>query len=264
MLLVDVGNSAVVVASWSRSAAGVSGVPATRDLAIEPLTSQPLPPDEDGRRRLADTIAAEQRQHGHARAAITSVVPDFSAHLCEALSGAWAVDHRAEMPFALNVSAPAAVGADRYCNMAAAAGRGWPEALVVDAGTATTFDVLTGGVFVGGLIAPGVQLAANALGEGAARLPHVVAEAAPARPVADTLGAMAAGAFLAGVHGIAGTIGALLAECGDRPVVLTGGLAPLLLAAHMDLAGRSSWHHDPLWTLKGLALLAALNVPATD
>ncbi|MBU0741240.1 hypothetical protein KJ554_02665, partial [bacterium] len=101
--------------------------------------------------------------------------------------------------------------------------------------------------------------AADALGGRAARLSRVAPAPAPAVPAPDTIGAMAAGAYLTGVHGIAGTIGALLAACGARPVVLTGGLAPLLLAEQAALAGRASWHHDRLWTLRGLALLASLN-----
>jgi len=259
MLLVDVGNSSVTVAACRPPRGADPAAVDARDLAVEPLGAHPLPADPDGRRRLADALASRQADLGLRGAAVASVVPALDAALREALEGVWQADHRAALPFAVAVSDPASVGADRYCNVAAAAGSGWSSALVVDAGTATTFDVLTDGVFVGGLIAPGIRLAAETLGGRAARLSPVAPEPSPARPAPDTVGAMAAGAYLTGVHGIAGTIDALLAAGGERPVVLTGGLAPLLTDERGELPGRASWRHDPHWTLRGLALLALRN-----
>ncbi|MBC8423347.1 type III pantothenate kinase [bacterium] len=250
MLLVDVGNSSVTVASGPD------------ELRIERHADLPLPDDRDdhrAHRALVAEVRSWQRRLGLPDAAITSVVPSVGADLMDALSGAWAVDHRADFPFGLALDDPAAVGADRYCNVAAAVGRGWTSALVVDAGTATTFDVLSEGVFVGGLIAPGLATAAAALGEKAARLDIVRPAPAEPRPAPDTVGAMAAGAYLTGLHGVAGTVAALLAACGDRPVVLTGGLAPLLMSGHEDDTVRAAWRHEPLWTLEGLALLARGN-----
>lgn len=259
MLLVDVGNSAATLGAWTPPDGAQDGRLEPVHVAVTAPVSLAVPPDGEGRRRLAQDIAAAGRRLGRSGAAVASVVPEIDAFLRDVLPDAWHVDHAASFPFALAVADPTAVGADRYCNMAAAAGMGWAGALVVDAGTATTFDVLEAGAFVGGLIAPGIGLAADALGGRAARLPRVAPAAASARPAPDTAGALAAGAFLTGVHGIAGTVDALLAACGDRPVVLTGGQSPLLLEARPPLPGPAAWRHDPLWTLRGLALLARLN-----
>jgi type III pantothenate kinase len=259
MLLVDVGNSAATVATWTPPDAGGEDLPDPADLAPFRHVALPLPDDDGGRRALATEILSWRQRLDLTAVSVASVVPAVGDALREALPGAWFVDHRARFPFDLAVSDPAAVGADRYCNAAAAAAHRWSSALVVDAGTATTFDMLDGGAFVGGLIAPGLGLAAEALGRRAARLEPVPPEPAPPRPAPDTAAAMAAGAYLTGVYGIAGTIAALLEACGARPVVLTGGLAPLLLADATALPGRAAWRHDPLWTLKGLAALAAFN-----
>jgi len=247
MLLVDVGNSSATVAT------------VTDALRIERHADLPLPDRHDDPGALVAGVRSWQRRLDQPDAAITSVVPRIGDALLDALSDAWAVDHAADFPFALAVDDPAAVGADRYCNVAAAAGRGWTSALVVDAGTATTFDVLSEGVFVGGLIAPGLGTAAAALGERAARHGFVAPAPAAPRPATDTVGAMSAGAYLTGLHGVAGTVAALLAECGERPVVLTGGLAPLLVAGQADDPARAAWRHEPLWTLDGLARLARRN-----
>ena len=176
------------------------------------------------------------------------MVPACTEALTAALPTAAVVDHTLALPFAIGVAEPAAVGADRWCNVAAAVARGWRDALVVDAGTATTFDLLVGGCFVGGLIAPGMAFAARRLGEEAARLVPVPFAACPLVAGATTAAAMQAGAFHVGVRGVLGVIEGLLARYGARPVVVTGGLA-----AHL---ARPGWLHDPDWTLRGALTLA--------
>jgi type III pantothenate kinase len=242
-MLVDVGNSSITVAAGPDTSGTVA--------LIETIA---LPSDPASERILQARVGDLSRELDSPRPAVSSVVPRLTDLLREALPGCFVVDHETPFPFDLAVADPAAVGADRYCNLAAAAAEGWTTALVVDAGTATTFDVLRDGVFVGGLIAPGLRLAADALGERAARLPRVAPKPLPATPAPDTEGAMAAGAFHVGARGVLGTLEALRAELADPPVVLTGGLAPLIIDAHAG--GGGDWHHDPLWTLRGLARLA--------
>ena len=140
------------------------------------------------------------------------------------------------------------VGADRWCNVAAACAAGLRDAIVVDAGTATTIDVLDGGTFAGGLIAPGMAFAARQLQTRAAQLWEVPFAPCPLAPGADTAAALQGGAFHVGVHGVSGTVSALLAGRPRAQVVLTGGLGRFLT--------RDGWPWDPLWTLRGLAALA--------
>lgn len=180
--------------------------------------------------------------------AIASVVPAVTAALLAALPAARAVDHTWTLPFAHELREPQTVGADRWCNVAAACAVGLRDALVIDAGTATTFDILQDGIFRGGLIAPGMALAARALQERAARLWPVPFAACPLEAGRDTASALAAGGYHVGVHGVVGTARALLERYPGLTVVTTGGLAE-----HVRQPG---WRHDPLWTLRGLEALA--------
>jgi type III pantothenate kinase len=140
------------------------------------------------------------------------------------------IDETAPRPFATRILHPASVGADRWCNIAGAWARGHRDALVVDLGTANTYDVLTAGVFVGGLIAPGLTTAHEALLRAGARLPAVPF----ARKVewwgTTTESAIAAGSWHQGVGGVAQVLLELRARLGPVPVLLTGGLAPLAAA----------------------------------
>lgn len=251
VLVIDVGNSRVAAALWT---AAPDGGGAVRSAGLPPpgslrrLREWPTPREAAARTALAGDAAGLAAAEGAAGVAIASVVPACGEALRAALPGAVAADHTAPLPFALAVADPAAVGADRYCNMAAAVERGWRDALVVDAGTATTFDLLADGCFRGGLIAPGMAFAARRLGEEAARLSPVPFASCPLEVGASTAAAMQAGAFHAGVRGVLGVVDGLLERYGPRPVAVTGGLG-----AHL---ARPGWLHDPDWTLRGALRLA--------
>lgn len=187
-------------------------------------------------------------RHAPDLAVLVSVVPDLDPLLAFALPGLRPAGLDCPLPFGLDLEDPAAVGADRLCNVAAAAAAGWASALVVDAGTATTFDLLQDGVFVGGLIAPGMAFAARCLGQTAARLAPVPFAPAPLEAGRSTAAALAAGGWHAGQGGIRHIVAGLRARYGDLPVVVTGGLG-----AHLADLGL----HDPDWTLRGALALAA-------
>jgi type III pantothenate kinase len=112
-----------------------------------------------------------------AGAAIGSVVPRVTAPLgaaCRALASGpvIVVDARAPLPIRVDVDEPLTVGADRLINTLAATRLFGSDAIVVDMGTATTFDCITGdGVFIGGVIAPGVQTALETLVRRTSKLP---------------------------------------------------------------------------------------------
>ena len=150
---------------------------------------------------------------------------------------------------ALAVDNPREVGADRLVNALAAYEEYGGPGIVVDFGTATSFDVYSGaGEFMGGAIAPGVATSLRALSSRGAQLPRIEL-ATPKRPIGrSTIEAMRSGA----VFGFAGAVDRIVeeisAELDTEPVIVaTGGLAPSVLEAC-----RTTAKHDPWLTLKGL------------
>ena len=129
---------------------------------------------------------------------------------------------------------PAEVGADRIANSLAAYeeyGRSKGVALIVaDLGTATTFDAVTAkGEYLGGVICPGPQIAAEALFQRAARLPRVDVRKPPTVIGQTTVGAIESGLFYGYLGMVEGLIVRMTAELGGSAVcVATGGLAPLI------------------------------------
>lgn len=159
----------------------------------------------------------------------------------------------------INLPDPSEAGADRIVN-AVAAHQQWPgNLIIVDFGTATTFDVLSaGGGYEGGVIAPGINLSIDALFQATAQLPRVAVE-----PPAEGLGiigkgtvhAMQSGIFWGYMSLIEGLIGRMQKEIpGGAKVVATGGLAPLF-QKHSALIQDV----DPDLTIKGLIHIHALN-----
>jgi type III pantothenate kinase len=166
------------------------------------------------------------------------------------------------VPIAIRTDRPAEVGADRLVNAIAAARLHGTPVVVADFGTATTFDCVAGdGAFVGGAIAPGLELGIEALAGRTAKLPRVELRT-PDRAIGrDTVGAIQSGAILghqALVNGLLARIRVELAEAsGVDPsevrVVLTGGLSGAPWAKGIDDVDAI----DPELTLKGLAILHA-------
>jgi type III pantothenate kinase len=147
---------------------------------------------------------------------------------------------------------PGDVGADRILNgVAAFAAMGGPV-VVVDFGTATTFDVVTGkGEYAGGVICPGIGISADALFQRAARLPRVDVRH-PGRVVGrSTVTSMQSGLYFGYASMCEGILGRIRAELGEpMRVIATGGLAETLAA---DIP--SIERVDPVLTLTGLRLI---------
>ncbi len=157
---------------------------------------------------------------------------------------------------------PAEVGADRIANSLAAYelyGRARRAPLIVaDLGTATTFDVVTAkGEYLGGVICPGPQIAAEALFQRAARLPRVDVRKPPGVVGQSTVGAIESGLFYGYIGMIEGLVRRIDAELGGGALcVATGGLAPLI-APETPLI----LHVDADLTLTGLRLVWERNQP---
>lgn len=160
----------------------------------------------------------------------------------------------------VDVAAPDEVGADRIVNALAAHQLYGGDLVIVDFGTATTFDVVDFvGTYKGGIIAPGINLSLDALAAAAARLPKIVIEApADGQSVIGrtTVDAMHSGVYWGYIGLIEGLVGRIRAEIG-RPtkVIATGGLA-LLFEKHTAIFD----HVDGDLTIKGLALIHERNI----
>ena len=197
--------------------------------------------------------------------AAASVVPELTARLEEI-----ALRHGLPLivagvgtvPIPVRVERPAEVGADRLVNALAAARLHGTPAVVADFGTATTVDaVAADGAFIGGAIAPGLELGLEALAARTAKLPRIELRS-PDRAIGrDTVSAMQAGTVLgyqALATGLLDRIRRELAEQSNVPLeavrtILTGGLSAAPWAAAIDGVDVV----DPDLTLKGLAILHA-------
>ncbi len=151
---------------------------------------------------------------------------------------------------------PQEVGADRIVNAVAAHDRVGGACIVVDFGTATTFDVVTArGEYAGGVIVPGIAISAEALFEKAARLWRVEIRR-PERVVGKTTASsIQSGLYFGYLSLVDGMIDRIVAETGGKPRVLaTGGLAELFGGGSERID-----EVDPLLTLKGLRLIDERN-----
>ncbi len=140
-------------------------------------------------------------------------------------------------------------GADRLVNAVAVLAEYDKPAIIVDFGTATTFDVInTDGHYAGGVIAPGINLSLKALGDAAAQLPQLKIEKPPQVIGRNTIDAMQSGVYWGYIGLIEGTIKRIQNELGvECMIIATGGLAPLF-ADGTSLIEKI----DPDLTLKGL------------
>jgi type III pantothenate kinase len=160
----------------------------------------------------------------------------------------------AEWPLQLDVDEPQNVGADRALNAIAAHAKYPGDLLIVDFGTATTFDVVTSsGAYAGGIIAPGINLSLDALVSAAAKLPRIAIEAPDSDSVIGrtTESQMIIGIYWGYVAMLEGLATRIKREIG-RPVtvVATGGLATLF-DKHTTVFDAI----EPDLTVQGLSLL---------
>ncbi len=149
----------------------------------------------------------------------------------------------------VKIDKPEELGADRLVNTIGVVAYYKPPAIVVDFGTATTLDVVDEtGAFVGGVIAPGINLSLNALYMAAAKLPKVSISRPPKVIATNTVTAMQSGVYWGYVELISGMIRRMKEEMGrDMQVIATGGLSSLFQESIPEIN-----HIDEDLTLKGL------------
>jgi type III pantothenate kinase len=167
-------------------------------------------------------------------------------------------DKDVDLGAAVRVDNPREVGADRVINAIAAHTTYGGPLIVIDFGTATTFDVVDGtGAYCGGCIAPGINLSMEALHMATAQLPRLQVVNPGQAPVVGTttVAAMMSGVFWGYIGLIEGLVGRIKAERGENlKVVATGGLAPLFAEATTVIQ-----HIDPDLTMRGLVAVHERN-----
>ena len=251
LLAIDAGNTNLVFALVDREA-----IRARWRIATDP-------------RRTADQYSVWLHQllelEGYARsdvdAVIIGTVVPRALHNLEVLSSKYfgvdpliAGQGAAAWPLKLDVDEPQSVGADRALNAIAAHAKHPGDLIIIDFGTATTFDVVDGtGAYKGGIIAPGINLSLDALVNAAAKLPRIAIEAPGGAEVIGrtTESQMLIGIYWGYVAMIEGLVQRLKHEI-DRAVsvVATGGLATLF-DKHTDAFDAI----EPDLTIQGLSLL---------
>lgn len=206
--------------------------------------------------------------------ALSSVVPTLTETFVELARHYLEIDplvvtSRIQCGIEIAIDQPDQAGADRIVNSAAAAHLYGGHAIIIDYGTATTFDILVsdgtphGGAYCGGAIAPGIRVAHDALVSRAARLHKVDLAPPPLAIGTNTIHAMQSGLFwgyVAMTEGMVVRLKRTMVTSGmvrpDAPiqVIATGGLAPLF-REHTDMIDVIA----PELTLEGLRILWALN-----
>ena len=213
----------------------------------------------------ASALTAYLTQAGHStqevRAAIVaSVAPQVTHSVCDGVLVATTrqpviVDGRSTLPITLDVDEPLTVGADRIVNTLAASQVFKRDTIVVDFGTATTFDCITGdGRFIGGVIMPGIRTASDDLVRKTAKLPATELTPPPRVIGRRTEDCIRAGVLWGTADAVDGLVRRIKAEWPGKKApqtIATGGLAGLIAPLSKEI---ESVHPD--LTLVGLRLAA--------
>jgi type III pantothenate kinase len=239
ILCIDIGNTSIKLARVEgRRVGAVIRVPAGASAAA-----------------LAGAVRRAAGR-GIESAAIASVRPGSTGRVRAAVRrelglDALVVSHRSRLPIRIATRRPARVGVDRICSACGALPGRARDAIVIDAGSAITVDLVLDRTFTGGLIMTGPQMMLSALHRFTAQLPDLTMAPGGGR-FDDTVPAMLTGAEVASAGAILEAVRLLRGHSGGRPPVwLTGGHATRL-SRHLPAA----WKRVPDLTLIGLAAIA--------
>ncbi len=225
---------------------------------------------ESARGRTADEYAVQLRtllsMHGVApdavqAAIVACVVPSLTESMLQLVRSSFGREALVVGPgirtgMAILIENPREVGADRIADAVAGYEKAKGGVIVVDFGTSTNFDVVTPkGEYLGGVLAPGLQISADALFARAAKLPRVEIVKPPKVVGRNTVHAMQSGIVYGYVGLVDGLVERLLAELGyPCAVIATGGLASLIAPLSKTIG-----ETDDILTLTGLRLLYERN-----
>ncbi|HEY0159071.1 MAG TPA: type III pantothenate kinase [Thermoanaerobaculia bacterium] len=246
LLVVDLGNTNLVLGIYR----GAELINSWRLATARERTA-----DEYG--ILARQLVGDAIHNNLEGAIVASVVPPLNSAMTFMIRKYFGIEPLFVEPgvktgVAIHVDNPAEVGADRIVNCAAAHERYGGPTVIVDFGTATTFDVVTANAeFIGGVIAPGLNISAEALFARAARLPRVDIRKPDHVIGTNTVVNMQSGIYFGYLGLVDGILARIRREVPDlKRVVATGGLATLFAedSEHIDEV-------DPELTLKGLKII---------
>lgn len=237
LLLINLNNTWTKVAPWKQGKLGRIERVKTAELTLSQV------------RKWKDRFPA-------APLCLASVVPDQDHYFEKIYSPRQfhRITHRSPLGFPISFPRPATVGADRLANAAAVHAHYRPPAIVLDFGTALTFDIIDAdGSYRGGVITPGLGVFTDYLAERTALLPRLTLQP-PAKVIGtSTRHAMRSGAY----YGYRGLVREILAgikaelDCPQITVIATGGHSSLLSPSIPEIQ-----HLDPPLTMKGIAHIA--------
>jgi len=262
LLAIDVSNTHTGIAWWPDEADEASDPPHWQ------ISSDPNRTVDELRVLLARLLADEGRNPAEVEACVIAcVVPEILGTLCATCRRMFGIEPLVVGPgvksgLRIRTENPREVGPDRIAGAVAAVARFGGPVLVLDFSTALTVDVVGAeGDYLGAIIAPGIEIAAEALARRAARL-HRFELTPPPRAIADDTDAALRSGMVFGYLGLVeGLVARVHRELGPAPVIATGD-GPWLpeLLAHTRVIDA----YDPLLTLRGLRRIHRRHIQVRD
>lgn len=252
LLTIDIGNTNITLGLYQGEQLGPHWRLATDHERM---------PDEYGLQLLGLLTHAGYAAGDVSGVCLASVVPQLAARITQACQAylnqtPLAVDERVKTGVTVRYENPKAVGADRIADAAAVQKLYGGPACVVDFGTATTFDALSAsGEYLGGAIAPGINIAADALFHRTSQLPRVNLQRPPSAIGRNTEHAMQSGLLFGYIGLTEGMVARFREELGaNMKVIATGGLAEIIAPETRVIQYVAPW-----LTLDGLRIIWELN-----